>query len=471
MRKLMRTVAFRLAAGYAALLAAAVVVMSGAFYFGTIGVIERGIDAKITSASERLVGEAASHGTEALRRRIDELLSDGIDQDTEVYLLLDPHGQPIVGNLLPAGIRTPLDRLTDEAVTRNGRPSISRLLPRNLPNGEILVVGRDMQDVLDIEHLVVRALVAGGTVALVLAVGGAVALRRILEGRVAAIRRTAHEIEAGDLSRRIPTLDADDEFTRLSADINRMLDRIQHLMAGVRDVSNAVAHDLRTPLGRIRVVLEEALRRGKTKEELQTSIGEGIADIDRLIGVFDKLLQIAEAESGTRRQSFGLVSLDAIITEVVELFDATAEANGMTLIAETESRLSVLGDRHLLVAATANLIDNALKYAGRSATVRIGSRQEGEAVSIFVEDDGPGIPSEERNKVATRFYRLDRSRSQPGNGLGLSIVEAISHLHAGRLSLTDACPGLSARIVLPRADAADFPNGNVMETVRIRAAG
>jgi len=187
--------------------------------------------------------------------------------------------------------------------------------------------------------------------------------------------------------------------------------------------------------------------------------------------VFDKLLQIAEAESGTRRQSFQPIALKEIITGVVELYDATAEAGGIELVIDVNGEPTTLGDKDLLASATANLIDNALKYAGGMATVQVRATQERNTMSIVVQDNGPGIPPEERAKVITRFYRLDRSRSLPGNGLGLPIVAAISKLHSGTFSLGDAGPGLIARIVLPRVDAKTLPNVNVLETVRIGTTG
>jgi signal transduction histidine kinase len=220
-------------------------------------------------------------------------------------------------------------------------------------------------------------------------------------------------------------------------------------MDGVREVSNAIAHDLRTPLSRIRSLLEEAVRSGTTRETLSKKASTAIRGIDELIIVFDKLLQIAEAEAGTRRQSFQPVALKEIITDVVELYDATAEAKAIRLLTAVEGEPTTLGDKDLLASATANLVDNALKYAGSNATVEVRAMRERNTVSIVVQDDGPGIPPDERSKVCARFYRLDRSRSLPGNGLGLPIVSAISHLHSGSLTLEDAGPGLIARIVLP----------------------
>lgn len=469
--KLLNTVAFRLALGYGALVLSVVAVISAVFYFGTVGVLVPGIDAKLFAISERLTTRFETRGMALLQQEIQQLLTDDIDQDTEVYLLVGPDGQKIVGNisLWPKG-KMPLNGLTDLTVNRYGRTSSSRILVHELPNGAALVVGRDMEDVHEIAQLVWRALTAGGAIGVLLAIGGAILFRQQLEYRVAAIRRTVLEIEAGDLSRRIPVLDAEDEFTRLNRDINQMLDRIQHLMDGVREVSNSIAHDLRTPLGRIRSLLDEALLPGATVETISKTAGAAIRRIDELTIVFDKLLQIAEAESGTRRQSFQPVALREVIVGVVELYDAAAEAKGIELIIDVDGEPTTLGDKDLLAGATANLIDNALKYAGASPKVQVRAAQARNTVSIIVQDSGLGIPAKERAKVITRFYRLDRSRSLPGNGLGLPIVAAISHLHSGTLSLEDAHPGLIARIVLPRVDQATFPNVNLSETARIGTA-
>jgi signal transduction histidine kinase len=465
-----RNVAFRLALGYGALAVGSMSVISAVFYVGTVGVLARSIDAKLLSVSNRLADHFETRGSEALRQEIEQLLTDGIDQDTEVYLLVAPDGRNIVGNI--AGwqkAKVPLDRLTDAKVIRDNRPSLSRLFPRSLPGGSVLVVGRDMQDQREIEQLVWRALVGGGAVALLLAVGGALWFRRQLERRVGAIRRTALEIGAGDLTRRIPSSGVEDEFARLNGDINHMLDRIEQLMGGVRHVSNAIAHDLRTPLGRIRTRLEEALGPGKSPTQLVTTARFAIEQVDELIQMLEKLLQIAEAESGARRQSFAPVTLASVISGAVELYDAAAEAEGITLVSNVFGRPVTFGDRHLLTNAVMNLIDNALKYAGRGATVRVRATEETDTASIVVEDDGPGIPLAERSRVIDRFYRLDRSRSLPGNGLGLSIVSAIASLHRGQLYLSDAVPGLVARIVLPRCDAADLPQGNLEETASLAA--
>ncbi len=453
MNRVWSSVAFRLALGYGVLAIGSTLVVSAVFYFETVGVVAHRVDAKLQGISNRLVAHYAARGTEAVRQEIDELLTDGIDQDTEVYQLVGSDGRKLAGNLsgwTPSP--TESGRLENRGVMRSGRPSISRLLAQALPDGGMLVVGRDMHDQFNIEETVWRALAVGAACAAVLALLGALVLRRQLEARIASIRRTAHEIEGGDMSRRVPVSGGEDEFARLGRDINRMLDQIEHLMDGVRHVSNAIAHDLRTPLGRIRSQLDEGLRPTKSPVQLAETARFAIGQIDDLIQVFDRLLQIAEAESGTRRQSFAPVALDTIIAGVVELYDAEAEERGITLLSEFDDAAVTLGDKDLLASAVANLVDNALKYAGEGATVRVQAVRARDGVLAIVEDDGSGIPVADRNRVVERFYRVDASRSVPGNGLGLSIVASIAALHWGSLRLEDAAPGLRASLVLPEAE-------------------
>jgi len=455
MTKLGTSVAFRLALGYGLLSVGSMALVAAVFYYGTVVVLNHQIDRKLVALSQRLTDRLETRGLGWLQQAIQQLLDDGLETDTEVYGLVDPEGRTLVGNLAGwTARRSPRDRLSTQRVTRNGRASTSRLLPHPLPNGATLVVGRDVEDMHALEQVVWHALTVGGAVACGLAFGGALLFRWQIERRIGTIRHTARAIEIGDLSRRIPITGREDEFARLSRDINRMLDRIEHLMAGVREVSNAIAHDLRTPLGRLRGHLDTALRPGTSQAQLMETLYVTMHDIDDLIMVFDTVLQIAEVESGSRRQGFALVPLHALIADVVDLYEAVAEAKGITLVVDSDGEPTTLGDRHLLARAVANLLDNALKYADSAAIVSVRALQEGDTVALVVQDNGPGIPPEERARVLERFYRLDRSRSTPGHGLGLSIVAAITALHGGTVSLEDAAPGLVARLVLPRSDAA-----------------
>jgi signal transduction histidine kinase len=452
MYKLRTSIAARLVLVYGLLVAASIIVLSAVFYFGTIGVLDRSIDSKIVAISNRLIETFRTRPIDELSREIDRELTDGIDSDTEILLVVSSAGQRVVGNLSTwPDSNAPLGTLFQRDVIRDGKVSPARLLMRKLPSGERLFVGRDLIEQESIRSLVWQSLAAGAVLSLLLAAVGALFFRHQIEGRISDIRRTALEIELGNLTHRIP-ISSDDEFGLLGRDINRMLDRIEHLMDGVRHVSNAIAHDLRTPLSRIRGKLDDAVRHKMTVEILSDAAHSAIGDIDELIVVFEKLLQIAEAESGMRTQSFESVNLSDIALDMVDLFDATAEDRDVELKTSFKNAVFAVGDRHLLKNAIASLIDNAIKYAGVGSTVEVGTFSDVHSVSIVVRDNGPGIPKEELPKVTERFYRLDNSRSPPGNGLGLAIVSAIATLHGGRLILEDD-HGLIARIVLPHAEA------------------
>lgn len=447
MDRFWRSVAFRLALFSGALVVVTVVLLSSVYYFGTVGVLLDSTDASIQEHAQRFAADGESQGLRSLTRRIEQTLSDGVDSDTEIYLLADAGGATLAGNLAPwTENGAPLDRLIDRQVVRNGQPTSGRLMLHRLSGGALLVVGRDMNDLNAITVLTWRAIGLGGLLALGLAVGGTWLFRRAIERRIGAIRHAALDIETGNLGRRITLSGEEDEFDRLSDDINRMLDRIEHLMEGVRHVSNTIAHNLRTPLGRIRGRLEEALEGEPRVENLLETVGLTTEEVDALILVMDKLLQIAEAESGSRRQPFGPVNVSQVAEKLLELYEPAAEDRGIRLAADLPAVAPILGDADLLASMLANLLDNAFNYGGGVITVR--ASEQSDTVTLVVADDGPGIPEEERARVLERFYRLERGRS--GHGLGLSIVAAIVSLHGGRLNLEDATPGLRVRIVLPK---------------------
>jgi signal transduction histidine kinase len=447
------SIATRLALGNGALLVALILVTSGVFYFGTVGVLDRSIDAKIDSISNRLLSTYGTQPVADLVREINWELTDGIDSDTEIFLVTSPSGQRVVGNLSQwPTANTPMGRLLNREVIRDGRASSARLIVRPLPRGGLLYVGRDLSEQRSIRALVWHALEVAAAVSLLLVVVGAWLFRHQLERRISGIRLTAREIEAGNLDRRI-AVTGDDEFARLAVDINRMLERIEQLMNGVRHVSNAIAHDLRTPLGRVRARLDEALRRETASSGLADAARTAIEGIDDLILLFDKLLQIAEAESGMRAEAFELIDLNRIVHDMGELYDAAAEERRVRLSVWEDSPVWTRGDRDLLASAVASLIDNAIKYSGPGSRVELTARSEAERVCIVVQDDGPGVPPSELPRLTERFYRVDRARGQPGNGLGLAIVSAIATLHGGELQLVNTKPGLRASILVPRATA------------------
>jgi len=444
------SIAAKLVLGYGLLGIASIVAVSLVFYSGTIGVIDQNIDGKIEAQTERLLNKAAQRGRASLKAEVQRLLNDGVDSDREIFAILDSGGAPLAGNLdsWPSVAEGP-DMVTAE-VLRNGRKAPARLYLRPLAHGGTLIVGRDLSEEEAVREVIWRALAAGALVSLMLTVAGALLFRRTIAARLGEIRRTAAQIEAGDLSPRIPVT-GNDEFALLNRDINRMLDRIELLMDGIRHVSNAIAHDLRTPLSRIRGRLDDALRHEMTVPRLSGAAHDAIDDIDDLIRLFERLLQIAEAESGMRGRLFERLDLGRVVADIGEMYEAIAEDANIELTVDAPDALYVDGDRNLLASAVASLLDNAIKYAGSGAAIRVRAGRYRAAAAISVHDNGPGIPDAERDKVTQRFYRLDKSRHMPGNGLGLSIVSATATSHGGKLVLEDGAPGLVARIVLPLA--------------------
>ncbi len=449
MDRFWHSVAFRLALICGALVILSIVLFSIVFYFATIGVMARNTDGKIASISRRLSEDAQTFGLNSVAKRIEFSLSDGVDSDSEILLLSDATGKKLAGNITSWSDRAaPMNQVIDRSILRASGLAPSRVLLHELEDGSLLIVGRDMQDLNEIRLLILRAVLLGGVLGLLLAILGTLLFRKQIEKRISSIRHATIDIEAGNLNRRIAVSGNPDEFDRLGADINRMLDRIQHLMDGVRHVSNTIAHNLRTPLGLIRGHLEESMRGRPNLSKLEDAGIFAIEEIDNLILVLEKLLQIAEAESSTRRQPFEQVSIRQIVTNLRELYDAAAEDQGVSIVMDIEGEPTIAGDKDLIAGILANLIDNALKYAGSPATIRISAQQFPDYVCLIVQDNGPGIPADERHKVVQRFYRLNRQAR--GSGLGLAIVSAFTQLHGGSMDIEDADPGLRVRITLPK---------------------
>jgi signal transduction histidine kinase len=442
------SIAARLAVGYGLLIALAIAALSTLFYFGTVGVFERSLDNKIQAIGTRLVHIWRRQGEPGVVREIDLQLHDRIDSDTELVGLLDANGRVLSGNLPRWQGVLPPDALTFETMDRGKGPVSVRLLALPLGDGRRLVVGRDLSELDAIRGVIERALVISAAVSLLLAFAGAQLFRRLIESRVGRIRRTAARIAAGELSSRITVL-GKDEFARLGADINQMLDRIESLMEGVRHVSNSIAHDLRTPVTRVRSRLERALHVSADPRLVVGDARLAIEEIDNVISLFDKLLQIAAAETGVRTRSFDTLDLAAIAHDMAELYELVADEQGVLLRFVGAGPVPVRGDRDLLASALASLIDNAIKYARTGVKVDVGARREQDEAVVWVRDYGPGVPEADLDRICERFYRVDQSRHLPGNGLGLSSVTAIAQLHGASLRLRNAGPGLEVSIVFP----------------------
>jgi signal transduction histidine kinase len=453
MVRVVRSIATGLAIAYGAGVGLAVALVAITVYWGTIGVLNGSIDSQIMAVSARLQTRFGGHAAD-LAPDIRRELNDGINSDTEIFQLSGRDGRPVAGNL-STWPKLPNGALSTARVRRNGKPIRARLRMVTLPDGGVLIVGRDLGEQEQIRALIIRSLTIAGAGSVLLMLAAGIIFRGLIERRLGTIRAMAARVEAGDYAHRVPE-SFDDEFGRLGRDVNRMLDRIEHLMEGVRHVSNAIAHDLRTPLNRLRNKLETAIEDADTPGPLSDAAMSAVADIDELILLFENLLQIAEAESGVRTRTFDAIDLSAVAFDMAELYDATAEDAGMRIVAARSNRVEARGDRNLLANAVASLIDNAIKYGKPGGQIRVTAFWSPEGCIVEVADDGPGIPQPEHDRVTERFYRLDHG--PPGHGLGLSIVSAIAKLHGGSLRLSDAQPGLCARIVLPVDVSANLSN-------------
>jgi signal transduction histidine kinase len=306
-----------------------------------------------------------------------------------------------------------------------------------------------------IRRVILEALAWGLAITFALALGGGLTMSWSVVRRLEAINQTSRDIMEGDLSRRIPADGSGDDFDQLAGNLNLMLERISGLMESVRQVSDSIAHDLRTPLTRLRSQLELASTQLEQPEEARAALEQAIEDANELLATFNALMRIARIESGGRRAGFSEVDISTLVCDVAEFYEPLAADKGQQLTLEVDDGMTVNGDRDLLFQAIANLLDNAIKYTPRSGRVTLGARKLADDLEVTVADTGPGIPAELRTKVFQRFFRLDSSRSTPGSGLGLSLVQAAADLHGVQIALDDNCPGLRVRLCFPQPRSLD----------------
>ena len=303
------------------------------------------------------------------------------------------------------------------------------------------------------EEAILRAFTVAVGLTVVLGAAGGAWLGHVFLRQVDTIGRTAEAIIAGDLDQRIPVRDTGDDLDRLAVTLNRMLDRITGLMENVRQVSNDIAHDLRTPLSRLCRRLDDARERASSVADYERAIDGALVEAEDLLATFAALLRIAQVEAGAQRAAFRQVDLSALTETVAEAFTPVAEDDGHEFVTEIASDLSICGDQELLTQMLVNLVENALRHTPVGSRVRLSlMRTPGTNVRLTVEDDGPGVPEVERERVLLRFYRLEQSRTTPGNGLGLSLAVAVAELHGAQLTLADAQPGLRVSVVFAGSD-------------------
>ncbi len=456
--RLLRSSIFRLALIYICLFSAAVLILVGVIYWSATGSLTRQVDATIDAEITGLAEQFNQRGVLGLMRAIQR--RSGSEGETRgLYLLTDANYAPLAGNLdrwpdvrpdAQGWITFPLGYAGEEG----GGINFGRGRTFDLGGWYHLLVGHDVRERLLVAALVRETLVWGIVIAIGLSLIGGVLMSRKLLDQVDAINETSRDIMAGDLSRRVPVSGRGDEFDRLAGNLNAMLDQIERLLASVKQVSDNIAHDLRSPLARMRSRLEVTLMEPPDAAADREAIRRTIAEADALLETFNALLSIARAEAGAARDHFEPVELDRLVGDLAELYEPLAEARGQRLSTSLDGPARVQGDRDLLFQAVANLVDNAIKFAPEGGEVGLALSRAGGRARVTVTDNGPGIPENARAKVLERFYRLESSRSTPGSGLGLSLAAAVAELHGGKIGLEDNGPGLSARLELPLDAAA-----------------
>lgn len=452
--RLLRTSTFRLALLYMVLFSSSVLLLFIFIYWETVGYMAMQTDATIEAEIQGLREQYRQQGLSGLVMVITERISRNNPKEAGIYLLTAPNYIRITGNLnhWPFVPETPdgwlnLER-EDSSTNKQSYPARARLFV--LPGRLHLLVGRNVRELKATEALIIHALGWGLAITVGLALLGGLMMSWSTLRRLETINQTCRDIMKGDLSRRIPTKGTSDDFDQLADNLNSMLDKIEILMAGVRQVADNIAHDLRTPLTRLKNRLELLRRQPPANESYEELIDQNISEADQLLATFNALLRIAQIESGSRLSHHIQVNLTTLVQDAVELYEALAYDKQQQLLLKLANDVSIYGDRDLLFQALANLLDNAVKYTPVGGQISVTLTSQTEFAEIQLMDTGPGIPREARDKVFERFFRLETSRNTPGNGLGLSLVAAVAKLHHSQLELVDQTPGLGVIWRLPK---------------------
>lgn len=458
--RLWRSTSLRLAVIFGAVFALAALAFMLFIWWRTVNLLQEQVRVAIDADALALTERWQEGGPNAVAVSIGDRVEQDVDDDT-LYLLTDASGHPLAGNLTvwPAGFNDP-SKWYQGRVHRAGAFAMAEIRVVGLPNGFRLLVGRDVRARDTLRHLLADTLFYAMLLVTALGLAGALAVRGLFRRMIGNISRTTEAIASGRLDQRLPLSGTGDEFDNVSNTINHMLDRIAHLMDGVRQVSNAIAHDLRTPITRARTRLEDAALHASGEAELRAAIERAVGELDDITAVFEALLRIAEIEAGARRSAFAEIDLVPLLDDLAELYAAAAEDQGLELTVSMPPTLPVLGDRNLIQQAVSNLLDNAMKFSAgappggavrlsASREIRAGEgRGELSCARIVVTDCGIGMDEADLGRATERFFRSERARSTRGSGLGLALVEAVAHLHGGALRLENAHPGLRCTLSL-----------------------
>jgi signal transduction histidine kinase len=419
-------------------------------YVSTASYVRSRSDRAIMTEYSSLQAARERSGGDGLISLISERIADKSFADN-VYLLVDSSGAALAGNLgawpstAAAAQGWTEFRATKPLPSATGRPLLRAMLG-TFSGGDRLLVGRDISDLDSFTDQIKAAVISCAALIFLVAAVASILVTRRTVGRIESINAASRAIMQSGLDKRIPLRGTHDEWDRVAENLNLMLDRIETLMGEIKQVSDNVAHDLRTPLTRMRGRLEKAYHGGRNAGDDQALIGDTIADLDAVLRIFASLTRIAQIETQARKGAFRTVNLAEIVGEVVELFDAAAEQDGTQLTGIGDREVPVTGDRDLIFDAIANLVDNAIKHGRAGGHVVVATEAIGNQSVVSIADDGPGIPTGQHEHVFKRFYRLEQSRYTPGNGLGLSLVAAVARLHGARIEMLDNAPGLKFKL-------------------------
>lgn len=440
-----RTTTFRWTLTVAGSFILCILVLFGFVYWQTATYLTATIDSLLTGEIKIIANESADHR----RAHVEERLFND-PRRFRIAGLFDAEGRRTAGNIesVPPGLvpDVPASVTVARVDSRGREMQTVRLVMHSFPDGDVLVIGRNIDELGEIAEIVGNALVLGLIPALVLSVAIGIILSLRTQNRLSDVNRTIRRIVAGDLRERLPTRGLDDPFDQLAASVNRMLGEIEALILKIAGVGDDIAHELRTPLTRVRIILERGRANAKSLEELQKVSDRAIVGLDQSLTIVTALLRIAEIEHHRRLAAFGEVPLADLVRQVCDLYEPIAEDKRITLGVEVTDNITVRGDRDLLLEAVANLVDNAIKYTPEGGSVELALIRKDNEPLIQVRDSGPGISEDEREAVTQRFYRSDRSRRSEGIGLGLNLVAAIVKLHGFQLSISSG-PGCVAQIV------------------------
>ena len=446
MKRFSNSAAYRIAFAYSAAIALGIALLGVIVFWAMHVAFTRQLDVMIQDEANTMMLEYRSGGPKELAIAIDE--RERLSAAAQLYYaVFTPDGRRVMGTLDSKMPRAGWQDIEFTDPTEGA--DTGRALAIDLPDHQRLVITADREWIEQIDQTVLISFITGFFAVIALGLGGALLLGGYLRRRLTAIGRAAEAISDGDFDQRMPISERHDEFDQLAGVLNAMLEMIQRLLDNLRQVSSDVAHDLRTPLTRLRNALEESGRAPGEVEAQRAVIADGINRVDEILSMFAAILRISEVESGQIRRLFARFDLSALITDLAESYAPAVQEQGRSMTWSVEPGLEIVGDRELVAQAVTNLLENAQRHTSTGTVIELSLARTDRGARIVVADNGPGVAAEDRARITKRFIRLEHSRSKAGHGLGLNLVSAIVGLHRGTLEFSDHRPGLVTQITLP----------------------